>query len=57
VLSSPYTSGAGGGAMIVGRHKLVVNVLNSGWDQPPGPSNLGAGGERAVFSPHLRGLF
>jgi hypothetical protein len=43
--------------MIVGRHKLVVNVLNSGWDQPPGPSNLGAGGERAVFSPHLRGLF
>lgn len=35
VLSSPFTSGPGGGAMLVGRMKIVVNAHNDGWDQPP----------------------
>lgn len=35
VISSPFTSGPGGGAMIVGRHKIVYNAFNDGWDQPP----------------------
>eukprot|EP00912_Choanoflagellata_sp_UC4_P000437 UC4_evm2s271 len=34
VISSPYTSGPGGGAMIIDNFKLVVNAHNDGWDQP-----------------------
>ena len=33
MISSPVTSGPGGGSMIVGRYKLVNYVHNSGWDQ------------------------
>lgn len=35
VISSPYTSGPGGGAMLINQYKIVVNVLNKGWDLPP----------------------
>ena len=34
VISSPITSGAGGGALIVDNYKIVNNVANHGWDQP-----------------------
>lgn len=35
VISSPYTSGPGGGAMILDEWKVVYNSRNDGWDQPP----------------------
>lgn len=35
VLSSLVTDGAGGGAMIIGKYKIVYDGRNSGWNQPP----------------------
>lgn len=38
VISSPYTSGPGGGCMLQGHYKLVNNALNDPWDQPANPT-------------------
>merc|ERR1712217_521798 len=35
VLSSLVTSGPGGGSMIIGHHKIVIDVHQTGWNQVP----------------------